>query len=358
MASTLAEVDDDNVKKVLTQAAIQKDRPGSDRYQLRHMAEIFQENLSFSGFERNRVYFGRRDGTYLDLSDLSAADSEGDCRAVAVADFDDDGDPDIFVTAIQRECHMLFENQVAENHFVKVRLEAQSGHPSAIGAIVKVKAAGSWQSQVLSSGSGFVSQSAPELIFGLGKNSVAEVRVRWPGRSEENFGPVKGGDRLLLVEGSGKPAGYSPRTFRFPRPGLRGLRIDVGDILPPLSLKDVEDNDTVLTKVGDKPLLLNFWQTTCRACLQELPLLEKIHEAGQIRVKAVCLDEPNVIPRILDLWKKQGLSFPSFLLSAKSAERLFDLNRLSIPVSVLVSPDGTITRILQGKIPDGVFESL
>ncbi|MFQ5654904.1 MAG: hypothetical protein ACE5GW_09260, partial [Planctomycetota bacterium] len=142
MASTLGDAREDETRTDSARARIESERAGSDRYRETHMGLIFQEGLSFSGFERNRVFLGGgggAGGSYLDISDLSGADSEGDCRATVPADFDDDGDLDLFVNAIQRDCHMLYRNDAGAgsgNRSVKVRLEAVDGHPDAIGAIV------------------------------------------------------------------------------------------------------------------------------------------------------------------------------------------------------------------------------
>ena len=90
VASSIGDSTQSTAKDVVKKAAIDIERPGSDRYQETHMAEIFQQGLSFSGFERNKVFFGRGDTKFLDLSDISGADSKGDCRAAVVADFDAD----------------------------------------------------------------------------------------------------------------------------------------------------------------------------------------------------------------------------------------------------------------------------
>lgn len=352
MASTLAESDEDAAKTAQAQAAIDEERVGSSKYQQTHMAMIFQDGLSFSGFERNKVFFGRGDGTYLDLSDVSGADDEGDCRAVVAADFDDDGDVDFFTNAIQHECHMLFRNDTTAGNrgFVKLRLRAAKGHPDAIGAIVKVKVGDRWQARVLSCGSGFESQTAPELVFGLGDADSAEVRVRWPGRAEESFGTVSAKSRSLLVEGTGEPEPYEARTFAFGRVRPRGLRIAEGETLPQLELLDLDGNDAALAASATKPRLVNFWQTTCMPCIGELPLFQKLKSEGKYDVVAVSLDRPDRAGRIRDIWKRLELDLDVRIISEKTAERLFDLDRLAIPVTFVVSPEGTIERVIQGKL--------
>ncbi len=360
VASCLTTDDDPSSKNVVKRANIEGERPGSDRYQQNHMALIFQQGLSFSGFERNKVFIGQDGPRYVDCSDVSGADSEGDCRAVLVADFDDDGDPDLFVNAIQREHHMLYRNDAGvstSNGFVKVRLKATAGHPDAIGAIVRLRRDRAVQAQVLSCGGGFESQNALELIFGLGDVEEAELSVLWPGRTEERFGRVKKNGRYLLVEGTGKTTTYPARTFEFKNPLPRGLRLRLGDRLDTLSLIDPSPSAPATARsvktTSDKPVLLNFWATTCASCILELPLLERLHASGKYRVVGISLDPLELRGAVKKLWAKYDLAFESYLVDESQASRLFDVQRLGIPLSILVSPAGLVTRVLQGRLEEG-----
>lgn len=353
MASSLTEVNDAACKAIAATAKIGAERPGSDKYQQGHMGLIFSKGLSFSGFERNKVFLGRPGMKYLDASDISGADSEGDCRAAVVADFDDDGDPDLFVNAVQRECHMLYRNDAGVatgSGFVKVRLRATKGHPDAIGAIVKARRAEAIQAQVLAAGNGFETQSSPELIFGLGAESGARLTVRWPGRAEEDFGPVAAGGRYRLVEGTGKAEPYAARTFQFPQPLPPGLKVKPGERIETLALTSRKGESITVTLAGDRPVILNFWATTCTSCVSELPLLQRLHAEGKRRVVCVSLDPPGQGTAIDRLWEKLGLTLETGIATDESAGKLLDLSRLAIPLTFLLAPDGKIERVIQGRL--------
>ena len=354
----MADTEDKLIASAVEQGRIRHERPGSERYQQTHMGLIFRDGLSFSGFERNKIFIARANGTFADLSDVSGADSEGDCRATLVADFDDDGDADLFVNAIQGEEQMLFRNDVGvatSNGFVKVRLRARQGHPDAIGATVVASAPVGTrrEAQVLSCGSGFESQNAPELIFGLGGAPHVRLTVRWPGRAVEEFGNAKPGGRYLLVEGSGTLAEYPARTFRFGRPTPPGLRIQVGDELKSLSLKTLTGESVNLDVAGSQPTLLNFWATTCRSCIQELPELAELHRKRRYRVVAVCLDAPSAVPTIESLWKKLGVPFATHLIDDDSVNKILDVQRVGIPLSLIITTTGKVERIVRGRIRPG-----
>lgn len=373
VASSLTESAERTACDAFEKAGIGEETPGSERYQKTHMALIFEQGLSFSGFERNKTFLGGPGMRFRDVSDISGADSDGDCRATVVADFDDDGDPDIFVNAIQHDLHLLYRNDAGvtlSKGFVKVRLRATTGHPDAPGAIVKVRPlaagaapagspstdSGPIQAQVLSFGSGFESQNAPELIFGLGAASQARVSVLWPGGALENFGIVAPNSRNLLVQGTGKPTAYPARTFRFKDPLPPGLRIRPGDRLERVVVKDLDGSRKTLSTVGngtagDSPVLLNFWATTCTSCLAELPVLDRLHRRGTYRVIGISLDPPGSAALIRKVWAKLKVKFDTFTVGQTQAEKLFDLQRLAIPVSIVVR-NGRIERIDQGRLPE------
>ncbi|MEM7164785.1 MAG: ASPIC/UnbV domain-containing protein [Planctomycetota bacterium] len=355
MASTLAETDDKAVAASLQKKAnIREQETGSQRYQADHMGLIFQEGLSFSGFERNKVFLGRAGMHYLDLSDVSGADSDMDCRATVVADFDDDGDPDLFVNAIQRETHLLYRNDVGSsqgNRSIKVRLRAKSGNLQAIGAIVKLRVDGRVQAQPVCCGSGFEAQDDLELIFGVGKAAQGTLTVRWPGGTEETFGSAQAGGRYLLVEGTGKLDSYAARTFTFGDPPIPGLNLKVGDSLPNLSLLALAGTAVELDLRSDSTVLLNFWSTTCASCIAELPQLQALAAAGKTRVVAINMDPPGRAPVAQKLWDSKKLTFPSYRIDARQLQKYFDVERLAIPVSIWVQ-GGKIVRIHQGQLPE------
>ncbi len=356
VASTLATEKSDRSSALLAEANVEDvDRPGSEKYQQNHMALIFQEGFSFSGFERNKVFLGGPDGRFQDLSDISGADSDLDGRASCVADFDDDGDPDLFINTIQREAHLLYRNDVggsSGNGFLKLRLRATGGEPEAIGAVVEVECGGRTHCQVLSSGSGFVSQNASELIFGLGAAESARVFVRWPGRERESFGELARNGRFRLVEGGGAES-VTARPFAFRDPGVPGLRVRVGEVLDPIVAEKLTGGAQPIGFATAPKTLLNFWTTTCASCVKEMPLLQSLHEQKDYRVVGVSLDPISLRDKVARFQKDRKLTFEMLILSEEAADRYFDLERLAIPVSMIVDREGRIERILQGQLHEG-----
>ena len=102
-------------------------------------------------------------------------------RGLAVGDFDDDGDLDLLVTAMDAPPRLLRNDSPRLGHWLKLRLLNRYGSP-AINARATLSAAGRSQLRELRSGSTYQSQSALELHFGLGAATVIDsLEIRWPG---------------------------------------------------------------------------------------------------------------------------------------------------------------------------------
>ena len=209
---------------------------------------IFEQGFSFSGYERDPLYLNLCNKKFLEISGVSGMDSITDGRAAVFADFDNDGDLDVFLTTIQGPSHLLFRNNVGQaNNYIRILLE---GGPDigrdAYGAVVRVKTSAGTLTKVKSGGSGFISQHDPRLLFGLGQDARAEwIEVTWPNGKVERFeAEARAGSSLLLREGKGRAQALEIRRAQLPDPltwvetFARGLKIAVGEPMPDLALKD------------------------------------------------------------------------------------------------------------------------
>ncbi|HEV8385623.1 MAG TPA: CRTAC1 family protein [Candidatus Acidoferrales bacterium] len=125
-------------------------------------------------------------------------------RGAAYADIDNDGDLDLLVTTNGGPA-LLFRNDGITNRSLRVRLHSTKSNRDGIGAVVKLSAGGQTQSQMLRSGSSYLSQSELVLTFGLGNRTQAEsVEVRWPSGQVDKLANVAAGQTITVQEGKGK----------------------------------------------------------------------------------------------------------------------------------------------------------
>ena len=106
--------------------------------------------------------------------------SAASARGLAVGDYDDDGDLDLLMTAMDAPPILLRNDTPRVGHWLKVRLLNRHGSP-AISAQARLTSGKTTQLRELRSGSTYQSQSSLDLHFGLGDATTAEaLEIRWP----------------------------------------------------------------------------------------------------------------------------------------------------------------------------------
>jgi thiol-disulfide isomerase/thioredoxin len=347
-------------------AAEQKrDEAGSDDYQDDHFGKILQEGFSFSGFERDHLYFNDRGERFVDISGLTGIDSETDARGAAYADFDNDGDYDIFLTAFQRKAHHLFKNQVGQDAaWIRVDLRGTTSGPDAWGAVVRVKTSQGTLTKIKSGGSGFVSQSDPRLLFGLGSDEAAEwIEVDWPSGAKERFGGPSARTSIRIEEGEGRFVALTEPRCELPdatsgRDEFLGmLAVGPGDAFPDLAVVDGEGTASRFSDVRtkDRRTLVNLWATYCAPCRRDMPELESLQkrfsEAGA-DIVGVSVDMGASAKNVKRALKKLGVTYPAYTTDETVFPSLFAGEEFFIPLTYLVDPDGTIVEVFKGWTPE------
>ena len=124
-------------------------------------------------------------------------------RGAAYADIDNDGDLDLLITTNGGPA-VLFRDDGSANHSLRVKLQGVKSNRDGIGAIVTVISGGAKQSQMMRSGSGYLSASELVLTFGLGHSSGdSEIDVRWPSGQADRFTEVDPDQIVTVEEGKG-----------------------------------------------------------------------------------------------------------------------------------------------------------
>ena len=166
-----------------------------------HLA-LLKKNYSFSGYERDLVVLNLGGNKFLDISGVSGADSLSDGRAAVYADFDDDGDLDIFLRAMHGAAHVYFRNDVGhKNRWLRVSLTGTKSGKDAFGAVVRVKTSHGILTRLKAGGEGFVSQRDPRLLFGLGNDARVEwIEVTWPSGKKQRVGGTNANEHVVITE--------------------------------------------------------------------------------------------------------------------------------------------------------------
>lgn len=122
-------------------------------------------------------------------------------RGGAYADFDNDGDLDLAISAMDAP-PLLLRNDATERlpkaHWLRLKLEGVKSNRAGIGARVQLTAGGRLQTASPRAGESYLSSHDPRLHFGLGSASTADVEVSWPsGARSRHPGLAVGREHVL-----------------------------------------------------------------------------------------------------------------------------------------------------------------
>jgi hypothetical protein len=173
----------------------------------------------------NRMF--RNDGGTV-FQDVTTSGGFGHLQkghAVSFADFDNDGDLDIFEVIggyFEGDAYqsVLFENPGHGNHWISLELEGVKTNRSAIGARVRVRAAGPEGSRdifrTVTTGGSF-GDSPLRVHVGLGRaTAVPEVEVSWPvSQTVQTFRNLRFDQSFHIREGDASATQLRRRRFSF-----------------------------------------------------------------------------------------------------------------------------------------------
>lgn len=113
---------------------------------------------------------------------------------------------------------------------------------------------------------------------------------------------------------------------------------------PDFTLEDIDGNLVELDKeVGEGPILLSFWATWCKPCIEELNDYKKLYNDYKddgFKMFAISTDDENTVAKVKPLAKSKGYNFPVLLDTNSDAVRLYYAQ--SVPYSVILDKYGMI----------------
>lgn len=134
-------------------------------------------------YKQRPILLRNDDGKLVDVSQQAGPGFQvpSSARGLALGDYDNDGDIDLLITAVDDPPLLLRNDTPRAGRWLKLRLLNRHGSP-AIGARAAVKAGGRTFWREVRSGSTYASQSSFDLHYGLGKvETIDSIEVIWPG---------------------------------------------------------------------------------------------------------------------------------------------------------------------------------
>jgi hypothetical protein len=118
----------------------------------------------------------------------------------AVADYDKDGNLDVFVNN-DNSTNLLFENKEVTNNWIGFRLVGRQSNWQGIGAKVMIKVNNEWQTREIATPSSYRTQNSVVAHFGLRSAScIEQLRVVWPSGKIQNIYSVRRRNIYLTID--------------------------------------------------------------------------------------------------------------------------------------------------------------
>lgn len=278
-----------------------------------------------------------------------------------VLSFNDDECPDL--------CTLLAQDVTQANHdlgeaaadVVFLSVNANSLHP----AVADVKA---WTNT-----HGLASE--PNWVFATGNpKQLATVAARYhvPESIDPTTHDVIHGSELFFIDTAGKEAAIgqfgteSANTALFAHsmaqmalnlvPGRAGTPVggaapsdgaatdpaELGQKASGFSLPRLGDPEQKISLAGTKGeyTVVNFWASTCSACIQEMPAVQKAHDDLGASVAFLGIDVADLAQPAATLAARSGTTYP--LLSDAQGATAGAYRITGLPFTAVIAPDGTL----------------
>jgi hypothetical protein len=175
-------------------------KPGVDYADARNWPPMGKKTMS--GYEKKRLFHNQHGEIFKDEAPREGMDSIRDGRGIAVADFDNDGRLDLFVSNVGTEPYLYHNVGPRNAHWSQFVLEGVKSNRSAVGAQVRLTAGGRTYLRFVNGGNGMASQSTMRVHFGLGESKeIGKVDIRWPSGDTQTLSGLSADRIYKVVEG-------------------------------------------------------------------------------------------------------------------------------------------------------------
>jgi len=127
---------------------------------------------------------------------------------------------------------------------------------------------------------------------------------------------------------------------------------------PDADFKDLQGNHFSLEQLKGKPVVVNFWATSCPGCVLEIPALVELsrqYEAANLKVIGVAMDY-DPLSQVKEMVRQKNISYTIVSDTDGEIARVFGNVSLT-PTTFFISKEGLIYRHKLGEMSHSEMET-
>ena len=151
----------------------------------------------------------------------------------------------------------------------------------------------------------------------------------------------------FIVAGLLRPGAASPT----PSSSGATVGLQIGDVAPNFTLTTLDGKQVSLSQFRGKPVMLNFWYSTCPGCLAEIPGMQRFYSAQQAAGKDFVILGVNSVDdaqTAQQFAQQYGLSYSLALDNNQQVATLYNLT--ATPTSYFIDRQGIIRSVVVGPV--------
>ena len=122
---------------------------------------------------------------------------------------------------------------------------------------------------------------------------------------------------------------------------------EIGDQAPDFTLPTVDGKQATLSQFRGTAVMLNFWDTTCPACAEEMPYIQAVFDEwprDKLEILGINGERIQFVQSFLD---SRGLTFPVLLDANEAIKNTYRVS--AYPTTFFIDSDGIIKVIKSGR---------
>lgn len=159
-----------------------------------------------------------------------------------------------------------------------------------------------------------------------------------------------------VINNSDTPTYELSKSLDFSSAGIATNSILIGSKLPTIKLENIDGQEISTQSLLTKPLIINFWYSTCEPCRRELPALANADKQYRDQVRFIGVNFKDTATVAKNFASQYGVEFE--LLLDKYGLLISRLGIATAPVTLAIDSQGVIIAQKAGEIRAAELDEL